>query len=75
MTASATRNGEPAYLKAPLRKTQAMYDLERRLDEFHRLRNAAEECDEPVNGRALLVAIALCVAAWIGLIAVGSVLL
>lgn len=52
-------------MSAPLPLTKAMVDVQRRLAEFHRLRNAAEECGEPVNVRGLLAGIAFSVACWI----------
>lgn len=46
----ATRSGQPAYLNAPVRKTQAMYDLERRLrarNALSQLASDAEAVGEP----------------------------
>lgn len=67
----ATRNGAPAYLNAPVRKTQTMCDLERRMRthvaEARQLAYDARQINEPGTTRKSLALLLIAICACLGL--------
>lgn len=69
MPGIATRNGHPAYLNAPPRKTQAMVNLDRRMRahvaDVRALAADAKACDQPGAGIKGAIILVLAIAAWL----------